>query len=61
LKAIRLKRGLENLDVMDYLLCFKARLKKSIEKKIEKKKRREERRKARQSKRNKGDDIDEVG
>lgn len=35
-KVIRLKRGIENLDVMDYLDCYKNRVQRSIEKKIKK-------------------------
>ena len=36
LKTIRLKRGFQNLDVMDYLNMYKSRVSASIEKKIKK-------------------------
>jgi hypothetical protein len=37
-KLIRLKRGFENLEVMDYLKMYKQRVAKSIERKIKKQK-----------------------
>lgn len=42
LKCIRLKRGIENLDVLDYLNVYKAYVKNKMNKKIESKKKREE-------------------
>ena len=40
-KIVRLKRGFENLDVMDYLNMYKSRVAQDIERKIQKQKKKD--------------------
>ena len=56
LKCIRLKRGIENLDVLDYLNIYKARVAKGIESKIKKQKAKAK--KEAESKKNKNKNLD---